>query len=68
MQGMEVMQIDGLFALSEVLGGLSLHSEWDFPVAMHLQATDCTIELKISLCSSGLRFLASPSVAVGNSG
>lgn len=62
-QVMEVMKVDGEFAPSEVPGGLSLHSARDFPVAVHLRSADCTTELKISMCSSGVRCLASLSAA-----
>lgn len=57
------MQAGGKFAPSEVPGGLALHSARDFTVAARLQAADWTVELKISMCSSGVRCLASLSVA-----
>lgn len=45
------------------LKGFSLLSARDFPVAMHLKIADCTTELKISVCLSEVRCLASLLVA-----
>lgn len=57
------MHVDWVFALSEAPEGLSLHSARDLPVAMHLKISDYTTELKISVCSSEVRCLASLLVA-----